>query len=221
MQNVRNNHTMGLSSVLFLGAAFGVLHALEADHLAAVATLAARSRSVLGTLRLGIAWGIGHSMTLLAFGGAVLLLGAVISDRTAHWLEAAVGVMLVALGADLLRRLAADLGRAAAHPDPAQPMRESRVPLRAVAVGMMHGMAGSAALVLLALEKMGSPLLGAGYILLFGLGSMTGMALLSAAISLPLRATAARLAAMHRGAQGIIAAISIGLGLQVLYNNLA
>ena len=93
--------------------------------------------------------------------------------------------------------------------------------MRAVAVGMMHGLAGSAALVLIAAEKAGSPLLGAGYILVFGLGSIAGMALLSAAISLPLRATAARLATLHRAMQGVIAAASIGLGLQILYSNWA
>ena len=187
-----------------------MLHALEVDHLAAVATLAARDRSIAGTLRQGIAWGIGHTLTLLAFGGAMLLLGAVVDDRTAHWLEAAVGAMLVVLGADLLRRLLlADPGR--------QP---ARVPLRAVAVGIMHGLAGSAALVLLALDRTGSALSGAAYLLMFGLGSIAGMAFLSAAISMPLRATAARLAALNRSLQAAIAAFSVGLGLYLLYVNL-
>ena len=200
----------GTVGVLSLGAAFGMLHALEVDHLAAVATLAARDRSIAGTLRQGIAWGIGHTLTLLAFGGAMLLLGAVVDDRTAHWLEAAVGAMLVVLGADLLRRLLlADPGR--------QP---ARVPLRAVAVGIMHGLAGSAALVLLALDRTGSALSGAAYLLMFGLGSIAGMAFLSAAISMPLRATAARLAALNRSLQAAIAAFSVGLGLYLLYVNL-
>jgi hypothetical protein len=203
---------IGTVGVLSLGAAFGMMHALEADHLAAVAALAARDRTIGGTLRQGIAWGIGHTLTLLAFGGAMLLLGAVVDDRTAHWLEAAVGVMLVALGTDLLRRLLQD--DAAAH-------SAARVPLRAVAVGMMHGLAGSAALVLLALDRTGSPLAGAAYLLMFGLGSIAGMAILSAAISMPLRATAARLATLNRGLQATIAALSVGLGLQVLYSNLA
>jgi hypothetical protein len=203
---------MGYWAVLSFGAAFGMLHALEADHLAAVAALAARDRSVTGTLRLGVAWGVGHTLTLVAFGGAVLLLGAAVDDRTARWLEAAVGGMLVALGADLLRRLL--------RPHPAAPA-EARVPLRAVAVGMMHGLAGTAALVLLALDRTGSPLGGAAYILAFGLGSIAGMALLSAAISMPLRATATRVAALHRGLQAAIAALSVGLGLHVLHVNLA
>jgi len=203
---------MGLPGILALGATFGMLHALEADHLAAVAALAARDETVLGTVRQGVAWGVGHTLTLLAFGGAVLLLGAVIDERTAHWLEAAVGAMLVALGADLVRRLLRE--RARLHDS-------ARLPMRAVAVGMMHGLAGSATLVLLALEKAGSPLLGAAYILIFRLGSIAGMALLSALVSMPLRASAARLAALNRALQGIIAAATIGLGAHVLYSNLA
>jgi sulfite exporter TauE/SafE len=202
---------MGFTAVLAFGAGFGMLHALEADHLAAVAALAARDRSAASTVRQGIAWGIGHTLTLLAFGGAVLVLGASVDDRTAHWLEAAVGAMLVALGVDLLRRLLR-AGTAATG--------AAQLPLRAVAVGMMHGLAGTAALVLLALERTGSPLDGAAYIAAFGLGSIAGMAVLSAAISMPLRASAARLAALNRGLQVAIALCSIALGAQVLYSNL-
>jgi hypothetical protein len=203
---------MGYWAVLSFGAAFGMLHALEADHLAAVAALAARDRTVAGTLRQGIAWGVGHTLTLLAFGCAVLLLGAAVDDRTARGLEAVVGAMLVALGVDLLRRLlrADTVART-----------EARMPLRAVAVGMMHGLAGTAALVLVVLDRTGSPLGGAAYILAFGVGSIAGMALLSAAISMPLRATAGRLAAVNLVLQGMIAALSVGLGLQLLYANLA
>lgn len=227
---------MTLPTILALGIVFGMLHALEADHLAAVATLVARERSLAGTLRQGVAWGVGHTLTLLAFGGAVLLLGAAISEQTAHWLEAVVGVMLVVLGADLLRRMARDRvhfhthhhsygahhfhahshrGERGPH-DPAYHQHSHRrLPLRAVAVGMVHGLAGSAALVVVALEKLGSPLLGAVYVLLFGLGSIAGMALLSLAISLPLRATAVRLTALHCGAQGVMAFLTIALGVRV------
>jgi hypothetical protein len=203
---------MGLPAVLLFGTAFGMLHALEADHLAAVAALAARDGTLRGTVRQGVAWGAGHALTLLAFGGAVLLLGAVIDTRTAAVLEATVGAMLVALGADLLRRLLRERSAQVSAP---------RMPMRAVAVGMMHGLAGSAALVLLALEQVGSPLVGGIYILMFGLGSIAGMATLSVAIALPLRLTAARLAVLNRVLQAAIATFSVGLGLQLLYRNLA
>lgn len=232
---------MTLSAILALGLVFGMHHALEADHLAAVATLAARERSLAGTLRQGVAWGIGHTLTLLAFGGVVLLLGAAIPEQVAHWLEAAVGVMLVALGADVLRRMVlkrvhfhihhhADGARHFhAHSHQGEPGRHDaelhqhhhlRLPRRAIAVGMVHGLAGSAALVLVALDKLASPLWGAAYVLLFGVGSIIGMALLSVAISLPLHASAARLTVLNRGVQGVIALVTIGLGVRVFLGNL-
>ena len=94
-----------LASILALGFVLGMRHATDADHLAAVATLATRSRSVGHTVAQGIAWGTGHTLTLMLFGGAVLVLGAVVPARAAQALELAVGVMLVLLGADALYRL--------------------------------------------------------------------------------------------------------------------
>ena len=90
-----------------------------------------------------------------------------------------------------------------------------RLPRRAVAVGMMHGLAGSAAIVLLALDKLGSPLWGVIYVLLFGAGSIVGMALLSLVIALPLHASAKRLTTLHRGVQGAMALVTLGLGLRI------
>ena len=92
-------------STLFVGLLLGMKHATEADHLAAVATLATRQSSLAQTLRQGVAWGVGHTLTLMLFGGAVLLLGQVISPALEQALETAVGIMLVLLGADVLRRL--------------------------------------------------------------------------------------------------------------------
>jgi high-affinity nickel permease len=64
-------------SILVVGLLLGMKHATEADHLAAVATLATRTGSLGQTLRLGVAWGIGHTVTLMLFGGA----GAVARGR--------------------------------------------------------------------------------------------------------------------------------------------
>ena len=92
-------------SILAIGLLLGVKHATEADHLAAVATLATGQQSLRQTMRQGVAWGLGHTLTLMLFGGLVLWLGAAIPPRMAQGLEMAVGVMLVALGADVLWRL--------------------------------------------------------------------------------------------------------------------
>ena len=221
-------------SILVVGLLLGMKHATEADHLAAVATLATRQGSLAQTLRQGVAWGIGHTLTLMAFGGAVLLLGQAISPGLGQALETAVGIMLVLLGADVLRRLVRDRihfhvhrhgprtthihahshrgeGRHAesshrhAHP--------RRWPVRALAVGMMHGLAGSAALVVLAMQSIPSVGLGVGYIALFGLGSIAGMAMLSVAIAVPLRLSSAYLTRVHQTMTALVGVFSCALGI--------
>lgn len=220
-------------SILVVGLLLGMQHATEADHLAAVATLATRQGSLAQTVRQGVAWGIGHALTLMLFGGAVLLLGQAISPGLEQALETAVGAMLVLLGADVLRRLVRDrihfhlhrhgpqLAHVHAHshrgegPHAASAHRHAhprRWPLRALAVGMMHGLAGSAALVVLALQALPTAALGIGYIALFGLGSIAGMALLSAAVAVPLRLSSRHLTGMHRAMTGLVGAGSCVLG---------
>jgi hypothetical protein len=197
-------------SILALGLLLGMKHATEADHLAAVATLAARQASLAQTLRQGAAWGVGHTLTLMLFGGAVFVLGHSISPSTERALETAVGVMLVLLGADLLRRVRRE--RAARTPGGAT----AAWPVRALAVGAMHGLAGSAALVMLSLQGLPSVALGLGYIAVFGVGSLLGMAALSVVIAMPLRLSATRLVGLHRSATALVGAFSIGLGLYLV-----
>ena len=215
-------------SVLLVGLLLGMQHATEADHLAAVATLVARPGSLGRTVRHGVAWGVGHTLTLMGFGGAVLLLGQAISPDLEHALETAVGVMLVLLGADVLRRTFRDRihfhvhrhgpdtlhvhahshrGEGAHAASPHHHAHAGRWPLRALAVGMMHGLAGSAALVVLSLEAIASPGLGFAYIAVFGLGSIAGMALLSVAIAVPLGVSSRRLTGLHRAMT-----VLVGLG---------
>src|SRR5262245_60350185 len=94
-----------MTTLLILGFALGLRHALEADHVAAVASLATRSSSLANTVRVAAAWGVGHTMTLLIFGSIVLALDAALSPDASRVLESAVGVMLVLLGFDVLRRV--------------------------------------------------------------------------------------------------------------------
>ena len=224
-------------SILVVGLLLGMKHATEADHLAAVATLATRQGSLAQTLRQGVAWGVGHTLTLMLFGGAVLLLGQVISPGLGQALETAVGVMLVLLGADVLRRLVRDRihfhvhrhGARSAHvhahshrgegPHAESAHRHAhpkRWPLRALAVGMMHGLAGSAALVVLTLQSIPSVGLGVGYIALFGLGSIAGMALLSVVIAVPLRLSSGYLTRVHHAMTGLVGVFSCALGIAMV-----
>jgi len=115
---------MSTGALLLLGLLFGMQHATEADHLAAVATLVAREKQLGPAIRQGVFWGLGHSLTLLLFGGAVMVVGIVLSDRWIHALEGAVGIMLVLLGADLMRRLWRD--RVHFHPHVHTATRRSR-----------------------------------------------------------------------------------------------
>ncbi len=220
-------------SILVVGLLLGMQHATEADHLAAVATLATRQSSLAQTLRQGLAWGVGHTLMLMLFGGAVLLLGEVISPGLEQALETAVGVMLFALGADVLRRLVRDRIHfhvhrhdrrtthvhahshrgEGAHGASAHRHAHARGwPLRALAVGMMHGLAGSAALVVLTLRTIPSVGLGVGYIALFGVGSIAGMALLSMAIAVPLRLSSAYLTRVHQAMTALVGVFSCALG---------
>ena len=198
---------MTVFSILLVGLLLGMKHATEADHLAAVATLATRQASLAQTLRQGVAWGVGHTLSLMLFGGVVFLLGQAISTSLEQALETAVGIMLIGLGADVLRRLIVERVRVQVHRRGPQEGH-----LRALAVGMMHGLAGSAALVMLSLKSLPSWSIGLGYILVFGVGSIVGMALLSVAIALPLRLSAGYLLGLHRSMTGLVGLFSCALG---------
>lgn len=236
---------MTMLSVLLIGFLLGLKHATEADHLAAVATLVTGKSSYAQTAMQGVAWGIGHTLTLMGVGGAVLVLGKAIPPRLEQALELGVGVMLLLLGADVLRRLARrrihfhvhDHGAAVTHvhahghaPSELSARAASGarshagtphehphgLPLRAVIVGTMHGLAGSAALVLLSLDAVRSWQAGLVYIALFGAGSIVGMALLSIAIAVPLRLSAGRLGRLHNATTALFGAVSCAIGLYLV-----
>ncbi|MDX2428922.1 MAG: hypothetical protein QNK22_09570 [Xanthomonadales bacterium] len=224
-------------SIIFLGFLIGMQHAMEADHVAAVASLATRSRSLASTARQGAAWGAGHALTLVLFGGLVLVMDTLVPERFAQGLELAVGFMLVALGFDVLRRLVRDRIHFHLHrhdstvhfhahshtgvqthaDDLHQHEHPESFPLRAMLVGMMHGMAGSAALIILALNSVSSITQGILYIALFGAGSILGMALLAAVISLPLRYSARGFTWAHNGLKASVGLLTIGLGSKLIY----
>ncbi|TDI67954.1 MAG: urease accessory protein [Alphaproteobacteria bacterium] len=224
-------------SILGLGFLIGMKHALEADHVAAVASLASGSKSIGETTRMGVAWGLGHTATLFLIGSVVLVLDWVVPETFALILEFAVGLMLVGLGLDVMVRLARrkahfhahDHGGAhhfhahghapmGGHDAAAHGHAHPRgLPLRALLVGIMHGMAGSAALVLLILSTISSLWLGFAYMLLFGLGSVIGMAILSCAIAVPLRFTAGRLTWAFRGLTAGVGAATVVLGVSIAW----
>lgn len=230
-----------MTSILVLGFLIGIRHAFEPDHLAAVTAMVSGKTSLRQTLRQGAVWGLGHTLTLFLVCGAVIYMETAISDFAARMMEAVVGVLLVGLGAEVIRRMIRDRihfhahrhmdgethFHAHSHKHEAQQTVHSRLhdhdhtaafPLRFFIVGLMHGMAGSAALAVMTAQTTASPWLALAYVALFGIGSMAGMALFSAAISLPIRG-ARSLTWAHNGLQAAIGCLTVGLGAMTVFTS--
>ncbi len=190
---------------LLFGFILGMKHALETDHLVAVSTIVTEQASLLRSAVVGAFWGLGHTSSLFVAALLVIVLRVRIPERVAMGMEFTVSLMLIALGLQAVRawygaRKArrATFGKADAVPAPATPGAASlsRIGRRPYLVGLVHGMAGSAALMLLVLTTIPSPWMALLYVLLFGFGSVAGMLLMSVLLSFPLRFTARRLGGM-------------------------
>lgn len=226
-------------SFFILALLIGMSHALEADHIAAVSSMASRQTSFKSIVRTGAVWGLGHTVTLMAFAGVSVWLGLALSSGLAGWLEFGVGVMLVALGGHVVLRLVRERvhfhvhhhegsvahfhahshagEKAEAHNPKHHEHEHKPFPLRALAVGMMHGMAGSAALLMLSASTAPTPALGLGYVAVFGFGSILGMASLSAVIAVPLALSAKFLTWANRTIQGATGVATLSLGAYIMY----
>src|SRR6476659_10128044 len=222
--------------ILGLGFLLGIQHALEADHIAAVSSIAARRSHVGDIVKHGLTWGLGHTLTLFVFAGCAILLGRAIPEAVARPIETAVGVMLVGLGAHVLWRLWRDrvhfhrhghgdgtvhfhahshAGETVAHARAAHAHAHG-FRWRSLLVGLMHGMAGSAALLVLAASRASSPAAGLGYVALFGIGSMVGMGALSSVIAVPLAVSARWLTLANHGLQGAVGIVTIEIGITTI-----
>lgn len=221
-------------SFLALGFLIGLRHALEPDHVAAVVSLSTRGGTLRDHARNGAWWGVGHALTLLCLAGACVLFGIVIPERTERLLEGAVGVMLVWLGVSVfarMRRIGLHVHghvhadgtahvHAHGHASSARGEHEhahKRSSLRTVGIGALHGLAGSAALVLLVGSTAQSPTLGLAYIALFGVGAIVGMMLLAATISLPLGFSSRRMTGVYRLACAAVGVFSVLIGLRSIW----
>lgn len=228
-------------SFFILAVLFGMSHALEADHVAAVSSMAARQTSVKSIIRTGAVWGLGHTLTLMAVAGGAIVLGATLSDRLASWLEFGVGIMLVGLGGQVIYRLGRERVHFHIHRHPAgqahfhahshlgEPAKAHNpahhdhnhdhrpFPVRALAIGMMHGMAGSATLLVLSASSAPTQALGFGYVIVFGLGSIVGMVSLSAVIAVPLALSAKSLTWANRSIQATTGLATVLLGAYTMY----
>lgn len=220
----------------------GMRHALEADHVAAVSSLASNQTSTRNIVRTGAVWGMGHTLTLMAFAGSVIVLNATVPEHFTQWLEVAVGIMLIGLGGHIMYRLTRDRVHfhAHAHDDgrghslqhfhahshaeappnthnPAHHQHDHKAfPVRSLLVGMMHGMAGSGALLVLTASTAPTPLQGFAYVAVFGVGSILGMASLSILIAVPLTLSARFLTRANQVLQVLTGTATVGLGVFII-----
>jgi high-affinity nickel-transport protein len=236
-------------------------HATDADHVVAIATIVSRERSVAGSALIGAAWGVGHTVTVMAVGAAIIVFGIVIPPQLGLSMEFAVGIMLVLLGVLTLTGMGRGLGATHAHAGVpgghaldlhdhlhahgdyphqhghgpgAHGHAEEHTPLarldrsglgriafyqwlRPFAVGLVHGLAGSAAVALMVLSIIREPVAALGYLLLFGLGTIVGMMLITLILSAPFVFTAVNLPKFNwrlRVASGLV---SFVFGLVLIY----
>ncbi|MZH40979.1 MAG: urease accessory protein [Nitrospinae bacterium] len=224
-----------MTQALIFGFLLGLKHALEADHVAAVASLASKTKSFKEGLTFGITWGLGHTITLFLFGSAVLILDTMISEQLAVILEFFVGCMLVFMGGAVIREIVKKNVHLHTHSHPNgithlhfhshegdQSGHQSslhkhthKFSFKALLVGMVHGMAGSSALILLTLDSVASIKARLFYLLLFGFGSICGMALLSIVIILPLRYTES--SRTYQRLKVFIGLTTLFLGMLIMY----
>jgi high-affinity nickel-transport protein len=249
-----------LVTILALGFFLGMRHATDADHVIAVATIVARERSARSAAVIGAAWGLGHTLTILVVGGAIILLGWVIPPRVDMSMEMAVGFMLCVLGLLNLRGVTGWMRETIdqirngpphhvhshahqhgdyvhthvhGHEPESHPHDPEHTPVswldrhfgrigayqlvRPLIVGIVHGLAGSAAVALLVLATIQSSRWALLYLVIFGVGTIAGMMLITMLIGVPFAATGRRFVRAHRGLRLASGAISLVFGLFFAY----
>src|SRR5205814_303515 len=210
-------------SIIALGFFLGMRHATDPDHVIAVSTIVTRYRTLAAGLVIGAVWGLGHSLTIVAAGGAIIIFRLVIPPALGLTVEMTVAVMLVGLGAWNIAGVVAQRRRHGPGEHGADGHREDQRPqawldrhlggvglypvVRPLVVGLVHGLAGSATVALLVLTIIGDPRWAVAYLVLFGLGTIVGMTLITLVIAAPLTFAVARMRSVQphlRMASGVL-----------------
>ena len=198
-------------AIFGLGFALGLRHAMDPDHLVAVSTIVSKSNSVMRSSLAGALWGLGHTASLFICGTIVLALRLTVPESFVETAESAVAIMLVLLGVNALVRAIRAMRTSRLHVHDHRHVFD--MGFRSFVIGMVHGLAGTGALMILVIAAAPSFVAGTLYILMFGFGSIGGMLILSGLISIPFVVSARFFHAVNHGLQFITALLSIGLGL--------
>jgi hypothetical protein len=218
-------------AILGLGFFLGLRHALDVDHLAAVSTIVSQRRSIWRSALVGVVWGIGHTTSLLVVAIAVIALHAEISPALGRLLELGVAIMLMTLGVRLLATVLRGgaihvhvhdhAGHAHVHPHvhaPDAPGHDHGPShRRPFLIGLVHGLAGSGALMLAVAATITDPALAIGYVVIFGVGSIGGMAITSTLFAIPMVVTTRRFTGATRWICGGAAVASVLVGLELAW----
>jgi len=249
---------VSLLSIIALGFFLGMRHATDPDHVIAVTTIVSRQRSIRRSALIGAFWGLGHTLTILLVGAAIIVFKLVIPPRLGLSMELSVALMLIILGmmnvvsflrsapgADLERRgtSASTHSHAHSHGDYIHSHSHRHVPerhghrpdqtplayldrmfggvgfyhyIRPLVVGIVHGLAGSAAVALLVLTTIRSSNWAIAYLLVFGIGTIAGMMLITMSIA----STLHLFVRSHRFSRGLAMAsglLSVAFGIFVAY----
>jgi ABC-type nickel/cobalt efflux system permease component RcnA len=245
-----------LLSIIVLGFFLGMRHATDPDHVIAVTTIVSRQGSIRHAALIGVLWGLGHTITILVVGSAIILFGIVIPPRLGLTMELSVGLMLILLGilnlSGIMRWIAETFTPSLegnhshshghgdyvhSHPHSHDPEKhghaEHATPVgwmdgvfgklglyqvvRPLVVGIVHGLAGSAAVALLVLTTIRVPSWAVLYLLVFGLGTVVGMMLITAAIAVPFAYSKSRFVRLNRGLALVSGLVSLAFGLFIVY----
>ena len=224
-----------------LGLVLGMRHSTDPDHVVAISTIVARQRSMRGAAWIGTLWGVGHTVTIFLVGCLIILCGIAIPPRIGLSMEFCVALMLILLG---VLNLTGVMQKVAARLTPSQPGSPSLVSsnpppapapgdpgwlrrsfthygayqfLRPLGIGLVHGLAGSAAVSLLVLSTIHNAMWAVGYLVIFGAGTMLGMMAVTAAMSLPLVYAGDRLPLLSRYLRLASGLVSLCFGMFLVY----
>lgn len=181
----------------------GMRHATDPDHIVAVTTIVSRERSMWRSARIGAMWGVGHTLTIFLVGGAIILFKLAFTPRLGLSMELAVAVMLIVLGVLNLTGM--------------RPVTPASLDVRPFVIGVVHGLAGSAAATLLILPLIPDARWALVYLVVFGLGTVLGMATITFAIAAPSVYAAERVGRVQRWIRVASGTVSVAFGLLLVY----